>query len=170
MAKKNSLPEEELRQRVAVLKRFKELLQAQRDRFQKYLEVLDHSKEVIEAGNIDALASHVELEEHIIGDIISIQKVIDPLEAMYTSLHAAGGKQGAAALPADESGTVDSLKAGLRALQTEAAERAERNRALLAERMASLRTELRELRANPYLARKPNYADSHTASLVDIRG
>ncbi len=74
---------EEVARRVAVLRRFKELLSQQRDRFREYLTVLDKQKDVIEGGSADDLLSHVELEEKIVANIFSIQKVIDPLEAMY---------------------------------------------------------------------------------------
>ena len=73
---------EELAQRVAILKRFKILLTQQRDRFRAYLEMLDKQQEIIENGNTDDLLAHVNLEEKIVADIFSIQKVIDPLEEM----------------------------------------------------------------------------------------
>ena len=82
---KTTLSQSELNQRVAVIKRFKELLKAQRDRFQSYLSALDKQKDVIERGTADDLMRHVELEEKIVADIFSIQKVIDPLEEMYRS-------------------------------------------------------------------------------------
>ena len=72
----------ELKKRVDVLKRFKELLKAQRDRFHTYLDTLDRQKDVIEQGSAEDLLKHVELEEKIVADIFSMQKVIDPLELM----------------------------------------------------------------------------------------
>ena len=77
---------EELAQRVAVLRRFRTLLQQQRDRFRSYLEVLDKQQDIIATGSAEELLSHVELEEKIVADIFSIQKVIDPLETMYQAV------------------------------------------------------------------------------------
>ncbi|MFP3042456.1 flagellar biosynthesis protein FlgN, partial [Treponema primitia] len=85
------LSTEEISRRVAILKRFREMLRAQRDRFQEYLNVLDKQQDVIEKGDTEALLSHVELEEHIVSDIFNIQKVINPLEDMYRAVTAQPG-------------------------------------------------------------------------------
>ena len=77
-----ALSQEELSQRVAVLRRFRELLQRQRDKFSQYLQLLEHQKGDIESGDVDALVSHVELEQGIVSEIFAVQKVIDPLETM----------------------------------------------------------------------------------------
>ena len=45
---KKDISPSELSQRVAVIKRFRELLRAQRDRFEVYLNTLDKQKDVIE--------------------------------------------------------------------------------------------------------------------------
>jgi len=96
---------DELKRRVATIKRFRELLSQQRDRFRQYLTVLDKQKDVIEKGDADALMSHVELEEQIVSDIFTIQKVIDPMEAMYQAILPAGSES-AGSLPARSTGTL----------------------------------------------------------------
>jgi hypothetical protein len=162
-----NLPEEEVRRRVAVLKRFRELLQEQRDRFRAYLDVLDRQKDIIERGTPEELSSHVELEEKIVSDILSIQKVIDPLDGLYRSVYKAppGARRGG-----EEAG-VTGLKAALEGLKTEALARSGRNRELLSKRMAALRSEIKSLRANPYLkAARPGYPGAETASLVNLQG
>lgn len=156
--KQQTLTEEELAHRVAVLKRFRELLVEQRNRFQEYLVVLDKQKEVIEKGDTDALLSHVELEEKIVSDIFAIQKVIDPLEDLYR-----------ASYPERET-EVPKLKAALEELKNEAVQRSQRNRNLLSERMDKLRSEIKTLRNNPFAARRSVYDNSGAASLVDIKG
>jgi hypothetical protein len=160
----------EVRRRVAVLKRFRELLRQQRDRFAQYLEVLDKQKNVIENGGADELMAHVELEEKIVSDIFSIQKVIDPLEDMYQTLlpskDAAGHISTVAAVEEKE---VPGLKSALAELKAEAVISSERNRKLLAKRMEELRLEMKSLRANPYAVRRSVYS-GETASLVDIKG
>jgi hypothetical protein len=163
---REDLSPNELNQRVAVLKRFKELLKAQRDRFRAYLEVLDKQKDVIEKGSAEDLIQHVELEEKIVADIYAIQKVIDPLEDIY---HAARLKapQGFGRASGDE---VPDLKAALEGLKSEAVARSERNRELLSRRMVELRNEIKSLRSNPYLHRRPAYSNAGTGSRVDIKG
>lgn len=153
-----SLSSEEVAQRVAVLKRFRELLVQQRDRFHDYLQVLDKQKDVIEKGDAEALVSHVELEEKIVADIFAIQKVVDPLEDLYK-----------AAYP-DREAEVPQLKAALDDLKAEAVARSERNRNLLSKRMEELRTEIKTLRNNPFAPRRSVYADSGEAALVDLKG
>jgi hypothetical protein len=155
------LSPEDLLQRVAVLKRFRELLQAQRDRFRAYLEVLDKQKDVIEQGDTDALTAHVDLEEKIVTDIFSIQKVIDPLEKMYHALYPRETGPETADLPG--------LKNALEGLKTEALDRVQRNKELLSRRMDLIRGELKNLRKNPYNSRPSVYAAAAPA-LIDIEG
>jgi len=187
---KTDLSSEEVKRRVAILKRFRELLCQQRDRFRQYLTVLDKQKEVIENGDTEQLIAHVELEEQIVGDIFAIQKVIDPLEAMYqvafpagsavvvgTASAAAVGNSGAGTLPGFNrvngpvtlQGDVPDLRAALEELRSEAVIRSGRNKDLLAKRMEELRQEMRTLRSNPYAIHRPSYSDN-SAVLVDIAG
>jgi hypothetical protein len=163
---------EEVTRRVAVLKRFRELLKAQRDRFREYLEVLDKQKDVIEQGGTEDLISHVELEEKIVADIFSIQKVIDPLEDMYRTFYPEGyGAAQPQGGPSPGAGSdVSDLKSALEGLKREAVIRSERNKELLSKRMVELRSEIKSLRGNPYAARRSVYGGEGSASLIDIKG
>jgi hypothetical protein len=151
------IPSDEVARRVAILKRFRELLTQQKDRFYEYLTVLDKQKDDIENGSAEDLLSHVELEEKIVANIFAIQKVIDPLETMYK-----------ASFPQRES-EVPSLKTALQDLQTEAVSRSKRNKELLSLRMAEIRSEIKTMKGNPY-ARRPSYSSENSASLIDING
>jgi len=154
----------ELKQRVAVIKRFKELLKAQRDRFSNYLEALDKQKDVIEKGSADDLLHHVELEEKIVADIFSIQKVIEPLEKMYHSARAEAPSKG----KHTDGEEVSGLKEALEGLKAEAVVRSERNRELLTRRMTELRSEIKSMRSNPY-GRRPRES-TPVSTQIDIRG
>ncbi|GHV85114.1 hypothetical protein AGMMS50230_07220 [Spirochaetia bacterium] len=166
----------EVERRVAILKRFRELLSQQRDRFRQYLDVLDKQRDVIEKGSADDLLVHVDLEEKIVGDIFAIQKVIDPLEAMYRASFpvpalaaiGANAKHPGPGLPGEVQ-EVPSLRAALEELRSEAVLRSERNRELLAKRMAELRQEMKTLRTNPYAIHRASYS-TEDAALVDITG
>jgi chromosome segregation ATPase len=155
---KDNLSQEEVAHRVAVLKRFRELLSEQRNRFREYLEVLDKQKDVIEKGDAEALVQHVELEEKIVADIFAVQRVIDPLEDMYRT-----------AFP-EKDAEIPHIKATLEDLKSEALSRSQRNRKLLSQKMEELRTEIRTLRNNPFGLRRPAYNDADSASLIDIKG
>ena len=154
----------ELAHRVAVIKRFKTLLTQQRDRFRSYLNLLEKQQNVIEAGSAEDLLSYVELEEKIVADIFSIQKVIDPLEEMYHSI-----TSNKIPLQADE---VPSLKASLENLKSEAVMRSTRNKELLSKRMIELRSEITELRNNPYVMsnKKSSYGAPSTPSTISLKG
>jgi len=152
----------ELAQRVAVLKRFKTLLAQQRDRFRNYLDLLDKQQNVIESGSAEDLLSYVEIEERIVADIFSIQKVIDPLEEMYYSVIRHDTEQSQDEVP--------SLKASLENLKSEAVMRSTKNKELLSKRMLELRSEIKTLRNNPYSTGRNSYSESNKASLVDLQG
>ena len=158
----------ELSQRVAVIKRFRELLKAQRDRFSAYLDTLDRQKDVIERGTTEDLLHHVELEEKIVADIFSIQKVIDPLEKMYQFARPESAPKPTASKPVAGEDEVSSLKEALEGLKAEAVVRSERNRDLLSRRMAELRSEIKSLRSNAYNRRK--FSDTAEPTRIDIRG
>ena len=162
----------ELTRRVAILKRFRTLLTQQRDRFRSYLEVLDRQKDIIERGSAEDLLAHVELEEKIVADIFSIQKVIDPLEDMYRAA-VSGFNPGMASRETgqEDSSDVPSLKSALEDLKNEAVIRSTRNKELLSRRMVELRSEITALRSNPYAAPagRPAYTGG-SGSLVDIQG
>lgn len=153
-----ALPPEELAHRVAVLKRFRELLVHQRNRFNEYLQVLDKQKDVIEKGDAEALSVHVEMEERIVADIFAVQKVVEPLETMYR-----------AANP-DREEDIPKLKSALETLKTEAIAKSKRNRELLSRKMELIREEIKSLRGNPFARARSVYADAGEASLVDIKG
>ncbi len=152
------LSSEEVARRVAVLKRFRELLVQQRDKFRDYLTVLDKQKDVIEKGDADALSAHVEIEEGIVSEILAIQKVVDPLESLYRNVYP------------EREAEVPRLKQALEELKTEAVARSKRNRELLSKRMDDVRSEIRSLRGNPFASRRSVYADAGEASLVDLKG
>ena len=158
----------ELAQRVAVLKRFKKLLTQQRDRFRSYLDLLEKQQDVIESGSAEDLLSYVEIEEKIVADIFSIQKVIDPLEEMYYSVAANPGRQKLPDEKADVHEEVPGLKASLDKLKSEAVMRSTKNKELLSKRMVELRQEIKTLRGNPYASGGRNLYSA--PALVDIQG
>jgi len=157
----------EIAQRVAILRRFKTLLTQQRDRFRSYLEVLDKQQDTIESGSAEDLLSYVELEEKIVADIFSIQKVIDPLEDMYHAVVSVSNLSGS-----ESDDEVPDLKAALESLKSEAVIRSTKNKELLSRRMVELRSEIKTLRNNPYAAasRRSAFSDGRTASLIDVQG
>ena len=87
------LSKEEIDERVAILKRYKKLLEQQRSKFQEYLKVLENQQNSIVSENPENLFEHTVLEEQIIKNIESLQKVIVPMNELYRQTTAASGKQ-----------------------------------------------------------------------------
>lgn len=146
-------------QKVAVLHRFRELLLQQREKFRRYLEVLDHERADIEEGDIDTLASHVEMEEQIVSEIYTFQKAIDPLEEIYRAAYPVSS--GDSELP--------EIKNSLEELRAEVLKRNAENRVLLKRRMELVRAEIAGFRS-PLKARSSVYASEGGGTLVDIKG
>ena len=78
---------EELEERVAILKRFRFLLEQQRNKFKEYLNVLEKQQNSIDAEDSEALIKHSELEQQIVKNISNLQKVIVPMNKMYTAIN-----------------------------------------------------------------------------------
>jgi hypothetical protein len=139
--------------KVAVLKRLREMLLRQKEKFQAYLGLLEQEEKSITGGDTEKLLAQVELEKTIIAEIFTLKKVITPLEALYT-----------AAYPLSES-TVPRLRDALEDMGQQVVARNSRNRALLKERMEELRREITTLRAWPRAASP--FAEVQP-SLIDI--
>jgi len=165
--RKTVISESELAQRVAVIKRFKELLVQQRDRFRNYLAVLDRQQLLIGDGSAEEITAHVELEEQIVADIFSIQKVIDPMEIMYNTIGVDADGLGAFVTISD----VPALKATLEELKTQAVVRSGQNRDLLSGRMEEINTDIQKIKNNPFLskARFSMYQNA-APTTIDIMG
>jgi len=140
-------------QKVALLKRLREMLQRQREKLQGYLVLLEQEESSISRGDADGLLAQVEMEKSIIADIFSLKKVIGPLETLYQ-----------AAYPGTEQ-TVPRLKAMLETMGRQVIAHNARNRTLLRARMDELRLEIASLRAWP---RSPSSFSQASPGLVDI--
>jgi hypothetical protein len=151
--------EAEMGQRVAALRRFRELLVQQRAKFESYLTVLDHERADIESGDVDKLAAHVEIEEAIVSEIFTFQKVIDPLEQIYRAAYPT----------AAEDPELPELRGTLVELKDEVLRRNAENRALLKRKMDLVRAEIAGFR-NPLSARSSVYSRQGEGALVNIQG
>lgn len=157
------ISQKELDTRVAVLRRFRSLLEQQRAKFKEYLFVLEKQQEGIETENTDSLTKHTELEMQIVSNISTLQRVIKPMEALYVS-HGSFLTDGL-----DEEREIPKLKTDLALLQEQILAQNEKNRILLSERMTTVRSRLDGIR-NPYRNARSIYAsDAQTASIIQIQ-
>lgn len=132
----------------ALLKYFNELLIAQRDRFQLYLELLNKQKSVIEGGGVEYILAYVEAGEKIAADILAIQRVIEPFE-----------KSGQFSNVQD----VVNMRKTLDRLRQDVRCQMEENKNLLSKRMALLAVEIKAIHNNPMRSR------TSTPSFIDVK-
>ena len=161
----NNISEEELEERVALLKRFKELLEKQRKKFRDYLNVLEKQAEVIKTEDTEALLIHTEIEQQIVANISNLQKVIQPIEEMYVNARLDSSDENYSEII-----EIPTLKTDLAKLQKEVLEQNEVNRNLLKTQMESLRQKIEGIK-NPYRYNKSIYSKTeNTASIIIIEG
>jgi flagellar biosynthesis/type III secretory pathway chaperone len=150
-----ALTKDEVDRRVALLKRLKTTLTEQREKFHKYMLVLDAEKVSIEDDKVETLRAQVELEENLVAEIQSFQKVIDPLEAVWRQSYTVDDQE------------VAQLKQSLAHLKTQVLEKNQMNRTLLSARMAHLQNEIQRVRPN-VRGRNPYTGQRAVSTLVDI--
>lgn len=148
---------QELEERVALLKKFRSLLQQQRDKFREYLNVLEKQENSITAEDADALLAHTELEQQVVSNIMNLQKVIVPMSDLYKSRGCDQKEE-----------SIASLQNDLSKLQTQVLAQNKRNRDLLRSHIDSIRTQIASFR-NPYKNRRSIYAEkTGTGNMVAV--
>lgn len=153
-----SIDQDELDRRSAVLRRLREHFLAQRDRFQDYLSLLDEEKDSIERGDARLLERQVEMESVIVGEIFAFQKVIDPLEQLYSELVPSSTLEPEEEIPA--------LRDSLSKLKDNVLRSNERNQQLLKERMTEIQGSIEQIRI-PSRKASP-YGASGAPSMIDL--
>ncbi|MBQ9624430.1 MAG: flagellar biosynthesis protein FlgN [Treponema sp.] len=146
------LSKEELDERIAILKRFRKLLEQQRNKFQEYLMVLESQEGRIEMEDGDSIAAHAELENQIVKNLASLQKVIVPMQGMYNAIMPG--------VPVADNASVEQLQLDLANLQKQVLAQNERNRNLLQAQMGKIKAQLGNMNLmNPYRGRSSVYAE-----------
>ena len=155
------LSQNEIDERVAVLKRFKTLLVQQRDKFREYLSVLEKQQTSIAEENTDALIAHTELEQQVVSNIAGLQKVIVPMAEMYSSIRSSA--------PADETRALESIRNDLDRLQSQVLVQNEKNRSLLRVHIANIQMQMNRIK-NPYRGNRSVYAQKQSVgSFVEVQ-
>ena len=155
------ITQEELDERVAILRRFRSLLEQQRAKFQEYLNVLEKQQDSINREDTDAIACHAELEQQVVASIGNLQKVIVPMSELYKSTAKGANAQ------ADQ--TLESIQNDLSRLQSKVLVQNEKNRELLRSHLATIKTQLENFN-NPYRNRTSVYTQNSSGSgrLIEI--
>ena len=144
-----NLTQAEIDERTALLKRFRSLLEQQRAKFREYLKVLEPQEKTIVAEDTESLLAHTELEQQIASNIISLQKVIKPIEVMCNDTFSG----------VPDLGEIPQLQADLQNLQQQVLDRNKKNRDLLQVHIGQLKDRLSSMK-NPYRNARSVYAQS----------
>ena len=156
------ISQEELNERVAILRRFRTLLEQQRGKFREYLTVLEKQQDSISSENTEALLAHTELEQQVVKNIINLQKVVVPMRQMYNSVSAGE------AAASDDQKTIESLQQDLTDLQERVLAQNKINRELLKVHIGQIKIQLAGLK-NPYKTLHSVYAQKQPVSqLVEV--
>lgn len=149
-----TLTEKQIEQRIALLKRFRKMLEQQRTKFSQYLLVLDQQETAVQDGDTDKVAQHALIEQDILKEILSMQRVIDPLQEMYHEAFPGGDQQ------------VIQLQEGLERMRSQVLQRNEATRAFLYRKKQELQDRIAALRIPK--SKRSVYASSGAPSLIDI--
>ncbi|MBP5402262.1 MAG: flagellar biosynthesis protein FlgN [Treponema sp.] len=141
------ISKEELEERVALLKKFRSLLEKQRAKFQEYLNVLEKQETSITSENPETLLAHTELEQQVVANIMNLQKVIVPMSEIY--------KEKGAHL---EEESVNTIQKDLEDLQQKVLIQNKKNRELLKTHIVQIRKQITALK-NPYKNVRSVYAE-----------
>ena len=154
------ITQQELDERVALLRKFRSLLEQQRNKFREYLTVLEKQQDSITKENPENLIAHTELEQQVVKNIANLQKVIVPMSKMY--------KASVPMAHTAEDSSITQIQNELNDLQTRVLKQNQINRDLLREHIESIRSQIQNFK-NPYKNIKSVYAQpQRVASLVEV--
>ena len=154
------LTQQELDERVAILRKFRSLLEQQRNKFREYLTVLEKQQDSISKENPESLIAHTELEQQVVKNIANLQKVIVPMSKMY--------KSGIPLAHTDEESNIAQIQNELNDLQSRVLKQNQINRDLLRDHIENIRAQIQNFK-NPYKNIRSVYAQpQRVASLVEV--
>lgn len=148
------ITQEELNERVAILRRFKSLLEEQRGKFREYLTVLEKQQDSITSENPESLLAHTELEQQVVKNIANLQKVIVPMSKMYKA-------------NAGNDASIQKIQNELSDLQDKVLKQNAINRDLLKVHIEQIRAQIAGFK-NPYKANRSVYANVQTQNVATM--
>lgn len=148
------ITQEELNERVAILRRLKSLLEEQRGKFREYLTVLEKQQDSITSENPESLLAHTELEQQVVKNIANLQKVIVPMSKMYKA-------------NAGNDASIQKIQNELSDLQDKVLKQNAINRDLLKVHIEQLRAQIAGFK-NPYKANRSVYANLQTQNVATM--
>ena len=154
-----NISKEELDERKAILRRFRTLLEEQRNKFREYLNVLEKQQNSIATENAENLLTHTEIEKQVVSNLTNLQKVIVPMTKMYNSIN---GKT-----DAQEDKEISRIQNELSDLQAKVLKQNEINRELLRVHVDILRKQITNFK-NPYRNNRSVYANTQSHKIATM--
>lgn len=159
-----NLSQEELDERIAILKRYRALLEQQRNKFQEYLAVLEKQSDAISTRSTEKIAAHTQIEDQLVAHLANLQKVISPMEKLYEEKHVSAGLPSSAF----DSDPIPELKNELARLRERVLMQNQMNREMIQERLIETKPVIQNFR-NPYSKARSIYAhQDQSARLVSV--
>lgn len=153
---------EELNERVAILHKFKNLLEQQRAKFQEYLTVLEKQQDSISSEDAEKLIAHTELEQQVVRNLSNLQKVIVPMSKLYKKSNEKNLTKN------NDDEDISKIQNELNDLQKKVLKQNEVNRELLRTHIENIRTQLNSLK-NPYKNNRSVYTQKQpVAQFVQV--
>ena len=134
------LTDREVNERIAILKRFKTLLEQQRNKFREYLKILENQQNSIAQEDPESLFTHTVLEQQVVQNIVTLQKVIDPMNSLYRQFNSIAEDK--------DDHVLSDLKNDLTNLQEKVLVQNKKNRDLLRTHLSQIRRQLESFK-NP---------------------
>jgi hypothetical protein len=148
--------EEGLGQRIAVLRRYRRMLELQRERLQEYLSLIDTREQAVRTGDVESLERYAQAEQGVVKGIMAVQRCIEPLAELYRQAAPEGSPD------------IDDLQGRLEALRGRILERNAESVGLLKEQMDRLKAEIGSLRVPS--SRRSVYAGNPEPQLLNVVG
>lgn len=153
-----TLTQEELDERIAILKRYRALLEQQRNKFQEYLNVLEKQSDALADHSAGKAAVHSQIEDQLVSQLANLQKVISPMEKLYEEKHVA--------TMSFDNDPIPDLKNELTRLKERVLMQNYQNREMIQERLIETKPVVQNFR-NPYSKARSIYAhQDQSAQLV----
>lgn len=157
-----NISKEELDERKAILRRFRTLLEEQRNKFREYLNVLEKQQNSIATENAENLLTHTEIEKQVVSNLTNLQKVIVPMTKMYNTIN---GK-----MDVQEDEEISKIQGELSDLKSKVLKQNEINQELLRVHVDILHKQISNFK-NPYKNNRSVYANAQShkiATLVQV--
>ena len=140
-------------QRIAVLRRYRHMLESQRKDLVSYLNVIDVRDHAVRDGDMEVLEACTVQEQNLVDSLLTLQQCVEPLRLLFQRVQPEGAPE------------IIELETRLTRLRDEILRRNDESTALLKAHAADLKLEISKLRATSV----PENTWAASASIINIQ-